>query len=240
MSNSILKLTQEQKNLVFSFMERLKYLKNERRGDIATLTFQELKQIINPVENDFMKYILNIKPIVYGVSVEFLGLLPVPKNLIAIKDQKYNWGGEEKRIATQYLPKNIYKAFVKMNRTLKKSISTAPTGVGLLIQSGYRSPAYQFLTFLYLLQKHGFDFQKTLTQSTLPNYSEHGNPKKQAIDFINTKGVIWGDKICFDDTEEYKWLLKNANVFGFYLSYPKNNDKGIMFEPWHWRYENKI
>ena len=34
----------------------------------------------------------------------------------------------------------------------------------------------------------------------------------------------------------FKWLEKNASQFGFYLSYPKNNIKGIKYEPWHWSY----
>ena len=40
----------------------------------------------------------------------------------------------------------------------------------------------------------------------------------------------------FEDSIEFQWLEKNASQFGFYLSYPKNNIKGIKYEPWHWSY----
>ncbi|MBK7960075.1 MAG: D-alanyl-D-alanine carboxypeptidase family protein [Bdellovibrionales bacterium] len=30
------------------------------------------------------------------------------------------------------------------------------------------------------------------------------------------------------------WLTENASRFEFQLSYPRNNDHGIIYEPWHW------
>ena len=41
----------------------------------------------------------------------------------------------------------------------------------------------------------------------------------------------------FEKLPEYQWLLINAKNFGFVLSYPKDSKDGIVFEPWHWRYE---
>lgn len=229
---SISEITQEQKDIVLSFMEKLEQFKKERKEGVATISFEELKDTLSPDEISFMEDMLKIKPEDYGVSLEFLGYHPVPDDLVAIKGQSYVWEGEEKQIAPQYLPKNIYEAFLEMNKSLKKN-----TGKELLVKSAYRSPAYQVLTFLYWLQKYDFNIADTLKHSTMPGYSEHGYPPRQAIDFITEEGVIWGDKICFDDTEEYKWLLKNAHKFGFYLSYPEGNPQGIRFEPWHWRHE---
>lgn len=40
----------------------------------------------------------------------------------------------------------------------------------------------------------------------------------------------------FADTKEGMWLHKYAYQFGFILSYPKNNNKGYAYEPWHIRY----
>lgn len=39
----------------------------------------------------------------------------------------------------------------------------------------------------------------------------------------------------FDLTPEYRWLLNNAHVYGFVLSYPKDNEY-YEYEPWHWRF----
>jgi D-alanyl-D-alanine carboxypeptidase len=71
----------------------------------------------------------------------------------------------------------------------------------------------------------------------LPGYSEHGYPPRQAIDFITADGISFGPEKVFDETQEYGWLLKNAQKFGFYLSYPKNNKQEMAFEPWHWHYK---
>ncbi len=55
---------------------------------------------------------------------------------------------------------------------------------------------------------------------------------------MTEEGIPTIDKpLDFVNTQEYKWLLKNANKYGFYLSYPENNLDGITFEPWHWHYE---
>ena len=73
-----------------------------------------------------------------------------------------------------------------------------------------------------------------MKEVAFPGYSEHGDPVRQAVDFITTNDNDWRR---FKKTPEYKWLSKNAYKFNFYLSYPKGNKDGIMFEPWHWHYE---
>ncbi len=42
----------------------------------------------------------------------------------------------------------------------------------------------------------------------------------------------------FEDTEAYKWLYENCAKYGFILRYPKDKEDqtGITFEPWHYRY----
>lgn len=42
----------------------------------------------------------------------------------------------------------------------------------------------------------------------------------------------------FENTPEFKWLMENAENYGFILRYPKNKTEitGIMYEPWHFRY----
>ena len=84
--------------------------------------------------------------------------------------------------------------------------------------------------------------KETLKWVALPGYSEHGNPKRQAID-VGPK--VWpagikqkkGLQREFVKTPEYKWMLKNANKYNFYLSYPKGNPSRTGFEPWHWHYQ---
>ena len=42
----------------------------------------------------------------------------------------------------------------------------------------------------------------------------------------------------FKETEEFKWLMKNAHKYGFILRYPENQEDktNYRFEPWHFRY----
>ena len=42
----------------------------------------------------------------------------------------------------------------------------------------------------------------------------------------------------FEETKEYKWLIKNAYKYGFILRYPKGKEDitGYNYESWHYRY----
>lgn len=42
----------------------------------------------------------------------------------------------------------------------------------------------------------------------------------------------------FENTNQFKWLMENAENYGFILRYAKNKttQTGIMYEPWHFRY----
>ena len=83
--------------------------------------------------------------------------------------------------------------------------------------------------------KRGISIGSILKENTLPGYSEHHSGR--AIDFISEGSSVLS--IDFEKTKTFKWLLKNGTKYGFYLSYPKNNKDGIMYEPWHWMYRNE-
>ena len=42
----------------------------------------------------------------------------------------------------------------------------------------------------------------------------------------------------FDNSPAFKWMVKNAENYGFILRYPedKTDITGIMYESWHWRF----
>ncbi len=196
----------------------LKTYKSKKIKNLRIISFPRLYKYLNKTELELIKNFLQLNPRKYGFKGKFFGIKRVPKNLMTIREQ--------------YLPRPVYLAFQRMNKALKNE-----TERKLLIDSGYRSPAYQTILFLYYLKLHRFNFLRTAQGVAFPGYSEHGNPERQAIDFITTGGVPSDEKpIGFEKTREFKWLLKNANKFGFYLSYPKNNKEGVMFEPWHWRF----
>lgn len=228
----------EVKNVSISVKEKkfitaiLDKLKNKEENRIGIMSFYNLRSLLSREERLIVAKFKNIDPQVYGFKGPYLGLHRVPRNLIAIRNQEYKSKNKMEKISVQYLPKPVFMAYKKLNVALFKD-----TKRKLLIDSGFRSPAYQMATFLWYLSFHKFDFKKTIKRVALPGYSEHGFPKQQAVDFMTRAGIPTNEKpLAFSRTIEYKWLLKNAQEFGFYQSYPRKNNLGIMYEPWHWRF----
>ena len=228
-------LSSENEQTAKSIVEKLKIERRERSNKLPVLSFRRLYSILNGDEKLFVKNLLNQNPKTYGFNGPFLGIEKVPLFLKKIQGQKYTREREEEEIAQQYLPFQVWLAYKKLSKAMKNEI-----GKEILIESGYRSPAYQVLTFLYsLVEKHKLDYEKTLNLVALPGYSQHGHPPLQAIDFTTKDGALRGEKMGFENTSEYDWLSKSANKYHFHLSYPKNNALGIRFEPWHWHYQKQ-
>ena len=182
--------------------------KVSKKRNLKIISFSELYRNLNEQESKLIKSFVKFNPRDFGFKGEFLGMGAVPKDLVFIDGQ--------------FLSKPVLSAFWEMHESLYMD-----TGKRLKIFSGYRSPAYQAIVFLRCLKENKFDFLKTAKGVAFPGYSEHGNPVNHAIDFCPEN---------FEKTEEYKWLIQNANKYGFYLSYPEGNGDGVMFEPWHWRF----
>lgn len=71
---------------------------------------------------------------------------------------------------------------------------------------------------------------RILMLSAPPGYSEHHTGC--AVD-INTPGCAPREE-PFEDTGAFRWLQQHAGGYGFFLSYPRNNTLGFIYEPWHW------
>ena len=100
--------------------------------------------------------------------------------------------------------------------------------VNLLITSAYRSFDEQGgLKNVYTVQ-YGTGAN---IFSADQGYSEH--QLGTTIDF--TSDEINGGLVGFQNTKAYQWLLKNAQRYGFTLSYPEGNAY-YVYEPWHWRF----
>jgi D-alanyl-D-alanine carboxypeptidase len=81
----------------------------------------------------------------------------------------------------------------------------------------------------------GMPIETILTLSAPPGYSEHHTGR--AVD-INTPGCIATEE-PFEHTDAFRWLQKHASRFGFYLSYPRGNASGFIYEPWHWCFQTE-
>lgn len=94
--------------------------------------------------------------------------------------------------------------------------------------------------------------QKELYDASIEKYLKQGKSEKEAeeltLEYINRPGgsdhnlglavdFNYVDN-SFAKTSEYKWLLKNAENYGFILRYPEDKEDitKIAYESWHWRY----
>lgn len=72
------------------------------------------------------------------------------------------------------------------------------------------------------------------TFSADQGYSEH--QLGTTVDF--TTPSIGAATMAFEGTPEFAWLQKNADRYGFTMSYPKGNSY-YVYEPWHWRFVSR-
>ncbi len=183
---------------------------------------------------NLIKKIISINPIDYGFKGSRISLEPVPDDIVPMKSEAIKKSGEYELDTNTYLPENINLSYESMAYVFKRHNPNRQ----LLVGSGYRSPAFQVVTLIYILAKiYDFDLAETLKRVALPNYSQHCSVTSTAVDFLNIDGQPSDeDPIEFSKSVEYEWLKKNAAKFNFYESYPPDNNDGIMWEPWHWQF----
>ena len=110
-------------------------------------------------------------------------------------------------------------------------------GIYLVFLSGFRSINLQNEIFYYLKSFRNQVAAERARVSAPPGYSEHSTGF--AIDIGDATQRETDFETEFENTDAFKWLIKNAAKFHFKLSFTKDN-KFIDYEPWHWRYEGSI
>ena len=110
-------------------------------------------------------------------------------------------------------------------------------GIYLVFLSGYRSINLQKEIFYSLKSIRNQEAAERARVSAPPGYSEHSTGF--AIDIGDATQRETDFETEFENTDAFRWLIKNAAKFHFKLSFNKNN-KYIDYEPWHWRYEGSI
>ena len=207
-------------------------------GSAILLTWDELYKPLTPPQQAFLDEFRKLKAVDLGATSHYFGEAPAEWDIVPVERQYSHMKtcltqGEPCALDPQYLPRNVLEAYRKMMDAME-----ADLGKRLLVESGYRSPAYQLYLFLFYMPKHGDSIKETNRFVALPGHSEHGYPPRQAIDFINQQGINGEDKPEeFEALPEYAWLQQHAAEFGFAISYPRDNALGTSFEPWHWHFE---
>ena len=120
---------------------------------------------------------------------------------------------------------------------LKMRDEAQKDGIYLVFLSGYRSINLQKEIFYSLKSFRNQEAAERARVSAPPGYSEHSTGF--AIDIGDATQREKDFETDFENTDAFRWLIKNAAKFHFKLSFNKDN-KYIDYEPWHWRYEGSI
>ena len=122
-------------------------------------------------------------------------------------------------------------SLLKMREEAKKD------GIYLVFLSGYRSINLQNDIFYSLKSIRNQEAAERARVSAPPGYSEHSTGF--AIDIGDATQREKDFETDFENTDAFRWLIKNAAKFHFKLSFNKDNNY-IDYEPWHGRYEGSI
>jgi len=197
-------LTQEERETLNSILAHWETWVPERKteGTAPMMTFEELYEGLDGEAQTFLNRVRQIDP---QSSFEF----PTTRLDISDADTEFHridgqivWkDNKPETVGPQYLPVEVYEAYLKLIAAMQKDL-----GKYVLVESGYRSPAYQLYLFLFYTPKHHYSLAETAEWVALPGFSEHGAPERQAIDFINQLGIN-GEDVPeeFEALEEYEW-----------------------------------
>ena len=106
-------------------------------------------------------------------------------------------------------------------------------GVKIIAISGFRLIAYQEMLFQKAVAKYGSE-EAAVRWVGRPGRSEHHTGL--AVDLGEEDSPECDVEPPFENTRAFRWLQTNAARFGFELSYPRDNPRGVHYEPWHWRF----
>lgn len=102
-------------------------------------------------------------------------------------------------------------------------------GIHIYIVSAFRSIARQS-EIIENKRAEGLSEEDIFKFSAPPGYSEHHTGK--ALDLTTSDSAPLEEE--FERTSAFEWLIQHAGDFGFRLTYPRNNQYHIGYEPWHW------
>lgn len=141
----------------------------------------------------------------------------------------------EERNSVQAVDKAAYQPLKDMFAAARAD------GVPLQLVSAYRSIYLQdklFTRSVNTYKNQGLSeidaINKANRERTFSGTSEHNT----GLGFDILQQGNYTLSTSFENSAQFKWLMENAEDYGFILRYPKDktNITGIMYEPWHFRY----
>ena len=215
-----------------------KKLNSMAEDEWVIMDYDSFLRVLNPLERALVKRLYSINPAELGFTGPFYSK-EKPGRLVKLDSVEFKTSGKPRSSGVQYCPAHSYEDFKQMAEDYFNE-----TGRKIFIDSGYRSPGRQAYVFIRsLVRNNGYSLNKTAKWVAMPGFSEHGSPVNNAVDISNEEGIngFSDDQVPedFEKTPEYDWLRKNAINYNFYLSYPRDNEHGVGYEPWHWHWEKK-
>ncbi len=139
-----------------------------------------------------------------------------PKNIVPISNY-YSYDNNS-------ITEEVYNAYKEMWYAAKEE------GLTLIVTSSYRDYKTQEALWNGYADSKGEKWADSV--SARAGFSEHQTGLTLDIVTYNT---VMND---FENTDEFKWLQKNAYKYGFILRYPKDKEDitGYDYESWHYRY----
>lgn len=120
------------------------------------------------------------------------------------------------------------KKFLQMQAAAKAE------GINLTPISAFRTTKAQEQLFFGVKEQKVQDAAKRAEVSAPPGYSEHHTG--YAIDIGDGNAPATNVEKEFANTAAFGWLEQNALKYSFELSFPPDNEQGVSYEPWHWRF----
>lgn len=114
-------------------------------------------------------------------------------------------------------------------------------GVPLQMVSPYRSIQKQdrlFTESVNYYKNQGFSESEAIKKANISRTFTGTSEHNTGLGFDILEKGNWTLTEGFENTAQFKWLMENAENYGFILRYRKDktNITGIMYEPWHFRY----
>jgi len=205
---------------------------------------------LNKPNSTLLKKLLIFSPILFLiVSVAALRFIRnvelIPLNILKFQVERnhdarilghlpYNETPKEKLVLIE---PNIEVHMDMRDSLLKMKEEAKKDGIYLVFLSGFRSINLQNDIFYSLKSIRNQEAAERARVTAPPGYSEHSTGF--AIDIGDATQRETDFETDFENTDAFRWLIKNAAKYHFKLSFNKNN-KYIDYEPWHWRYEGSI
>lgn len=220
--NKLIVKFMKEKYFIFDNLDNyISYYKNSKNDKLShTISMVNVKANNDYYDKNIIKK-TNIKDgnLMLVNKFHYLTKSYVPEDLVDIKN--YYAYGENK------VKKEVYDSFLNMWNDAKKE------NLSLIITSAYRDYDYQEKLWDSYSNSNGEKWADSVAARA--GYSEHQTGLTLDI-------VTYGSKMNeFENTDEFKWLNKNAHKYGFILRYPKDKEDitGYAYESWHYRYVGK-